>query len=140
MDLPTDPRSANKSSEHLAPGQLCLTAEAQGRLIVVHGYGLWTMADMEEHLVEYRSGVNRQRLLCDRVRVLVGLEGMAIQKPEVVDLLTRSTRELYHRGDRVAMIVPSSLAKVQMRRVLDSEYHEYFMSESAARNWLAGGA
>ena len=141
MTRPAGPRPyADRAGTPPLSGELSLALEQDGRLIVVRGEGLWTMAQMEEHLRDYREMLYRQRLIFSRVRVLVDLKDMSVQRPEVADLLSQVTRSFHQDGDRIAMIVPSSLAKMQMRRVLETRFHEYFMSTNAARNWLAGGA
>jgi hypothetical protein len=130
---------SNIGANPLHNGKVWLELEQDGRLIVSRGTGLWTIEQMTAHFLVYREQLVRSRIAFGRARVLVDMQDVGVQRAEVAAYISRDTRGMYREGDRVAMIVPSSLAKMQMRRVLDSRFHQYFVSENAARNWLAGG-
>lgn len=129
-------RVASPSAPTLHPGGLTIASHASDRLIVVIGQGLWTVEQMSVHLDEYRALVARRRRSGVQVEVLVLLEHAGVQSAAVTDALTRGLQSCHRPGDRVAMVVPSALARVQMRRVLSTDFHEYFASEASARAWL----
>jgi hypothetical protein len=122
-------RSLARIPSALSPGQLTLALE--GDLIVVSGHGLWTAPQMTAHLRRYADMVHRIRRVSGTLRVMV------IQTPDVTEILARETARIRRDGDRIAMIVPGSLAKMQMRRVVGVSHHEYFASQEAARAWLS---
>lgn len=124
----------------LQPGQLCLTLEQDSRIVIVSGHGLWTAAQLDAHLRSYADLLTQLRRQGSRVRVIVNLNDVGVQTPEVTQVLARGTSQCHLDGDRIAMLVPTSLAKMQMRRILGTRFHEYFVSETAARLWLASGA
>jgi hypothetical protein len=128
-------RSLARIPSALSPGQLTLALE--GDLIVVSGHGLWTAPQMTAHLRRYADMVHRIRRVSGTLRVLVDLQDMGIQTPDVTEILARETARIRRDGDRIAMIVPGSLAKMQMRRVVGVSHHEYFASQEAARAWLS---
>lgn len=117
---------------------LSLTREEGTGILIVRGSGLWTVAQMEAHFVKFHALIGRIRDRGGMVRALIDLLDVGVQRQDVGNALTRGTRNCYRTGDRVAVIVPSSLAKMQMRRLLNSPFHNYFVSENAARIWLAG--
>jgi hypothetical protein len=53
--------------------------------------------------------------------------------PEV----TKATSSLYRAGDRAAVVVGTSLNKLQMRRILDAEHHQFFSAIEDAEAWLS---
>lgn len=122
----------------LSPGQLCLALEDDSQFILVTGHGLWTPSQMDAHLRDYNRLLLQTRRPGRGARVIVNLKDVGIQSPDVTAVLESRTRQYHRDGDRIAMIVPGSLAKMQMRRVLGTHLHTYFGSDAAARNWLAG--
>jgi hypothetical protein len=58
-----------------------------------------------------------------------------VASPPVAQALAERLRTEYRPGDRTAIIVASSLNKLQARRFSGSA-NEVFMSEKAARTWL----
>jgi hypothetical protein len=70
------------------------------------------------------------------VRVLVDLRLSGMQGPETAVRVVHWTQTIYEAGDRVAMIVASSLVRFRMQRVSRIEDREVFMSPGAARRWL----
>lgn len=121
----------------LMPGALALSYQTESRFILVSGRGMWSPRQLDEHLRDFADLVAQLRRQQIRIRVLVDLKDAAIQTPEVTRVLAHGTRDCHREGDRVAVLVPGSLAKMQMRRILGTHYHNYFVSESAARLWLS---
>lgn len=105
--------------------------------------GLWSYRQAEAHLKDWLRFVTAVRQAGKPLHVLADLSQSSVQKPEVAEMLHGSLGNLYQDGDHVAVVVPSSLSKMQMRRVLDDRFHGYFLSHSAAETWLkawTGGA
>jgi hypothetical protein len=127
-------------SSTLLPGPLGLAVEPESGLVIVSGHGLWTPSQLHAHLRDYHDLLGQVRKPGGHVRVLVNLKDVGVQTPEVTQVLASGTTHCHLDGDRIAMIVPGSLAKMQMRRILGTRFHEYFISEVAARLWLASGA
>lgn len=130
-------RAAAASELLQLPGALSIDSGDVDSVIVITGRGLWTVEQMAEHLDAYRRLLARRRRRQQPVRVLVLLEHAGVQVAAVTQALTAGLKTCHQSGDRVAMVVPSALARVQMRRVLSTDVHGYFVSEASARVWLA---
>ena len=120
-----------------AGAELSVACDPDDPIIVVTGSGLWTVEQMTAHLGEYRAALLRKRRDGRGARVLVRLEDTGVQLPAVTEVLTSTLRTCHQPGDRVAMIVPGALARMQMRRLLDGGNHAFFESVRDARAWLA---
>lgn len=106
-----------------------------GQYVAVHGAGYWTPAYVDTHfaeLGELLARVRRQK----HVRVLVDLTQAAVQGEESAQRVSHWTARLYREGDRVAIVLASSLLKAQMRRVAIIADRELFLSRTAAMTWL----
>lgn len=119
-----------------APGSLgCHWDEAKG-LVHVYGRGSWTMRQIDEHFAQLTLLLARQRERAGQVLVLVDLTNADVQPPEVIHRIRQATTQLYCDQDRVAVIVRTSLLKLQMRRAAEARNTEFFVSRNAALTWL----
>lgn len=111
--------------------------EADERLAVlrVKSSGFWSVRQIATYFQNYNACVARWHERQMTVTSICDLREAAAQSQEVTDLLSRSVSGVYKPGDRVAMIVANSLVKMQMRRILDGEYHEFFLSLAAGEQW-----
>lgn len=72
------------------------------------------------------------------VRFLIDNRQIMIQAPDAVERLRQKAAHAHEEGDRVAIVVESTLARMQLRRVLDMRIHQLFDTEQAALLWLIG--
>jgi hypothetical protein len=105
-------------------------------IIVVTGKGVWSPDCMDEHFAALAYWVEDRRARSQAVKVLVDLRGSGAQSAETMERIGIGAMTLYQDGDRVALLVTNSLAKLQMRRVIRTNQHQFFVSPSAARQWL----
>ncbi|MDO6416471.1 hypothetical protein Q4F19_18960 [Sphingomonas sp. BIUV-7] len=105
-------------------------------IVRIKGSGLWSVAMIEEHFGELKAMLSALREQGKAVRVLVDMSGAAVQPPEVAAVIRTATQDIYEPGDRIAMIVGSTLAKMQMRRLVDNDVMKLFVSAQASENWL----
>lgn len=110
--------------------------DEQAGLIRVRGEGLYSLSQVEEHFRTLGATIAHIRASHGRVRVLVDIRDGVVQSAEVAQAVSRWQGRLYSPGDRVALIVKSALHKMQMRRVVNLQITEMFVSETAARTWL----
>jgi hypothetical protein len=101
-----------------------------------YGAGFWSIRQARAFFEDWRQIVGRIHSAGKPVSALVDLSQGAVQRPEVADIIAATTVGLYAEGDAVAMLVSTSLAKMQMRRVLDARFHGFFTSRNAAETWL----
>jgi hypothetical protein len=106
-------------------------------VIRVWGWGTWSPSYVDAHFVELGRMIEEVRALGLPVRVLVNLQKSAHQPPEVIVRIRAGSELIYREGDRIALVVESSLVKAQMTQLLDRSRLSFFISETAAALWLA---
>ena len=106
---------------------------------VVHSvfHGFWTTKDCDRYDVELTRFVTAARSTYGAALVMVDRRETGVQSQDVIERYYRLNRLVYQEGDHLAIIVSSSLAKLQIRRAMDSRWSKAFMSEDAARTWLS---
>lgn len=122
------------------------TAGAQGEMSVwfdiptgcvrCYGAGFWSVLQTRAFFADWTRIVQRIHGAAVPVSALVDMSQSAVQRGDVADFIATTTVGLYRPGDAIAMLVPNSLAKMQMRRVLDPRFHGFFLSRNAAETWL----
>ena len=67
------------------------------------------------------------------------VDGRALATPsaDVVNRMQVATAKLYQDEDRVAVLVSSSLFRMQLQRSVADRFRRLFVSEDEARQWLA---
>jgi hypothetical protein len=105
-----------------------------------HGAGFWSVRQATDYFADWRAIVRDIHSRGLSLHAIVDLREAQVQSNDVAAVIGSVTAEIYRTGDHIAMIVPTSLAKMQMRRVLDARYHEFFVSPDAADLWLDGKA
>lgn len=98
--------------------------------------GFWSIGQVRAFFEDWKWIVHQIHSSGRIVSALVDMSEGQVQKADVAAYIASATTDLYHAGDFIAMLVPTSLAKMQMRRVLDPRFHEFFLSRNAAETWL----
>jgi hypothetical protein len=106
------------------------------RFISITGTGFWSPAEIDDHFDELRDLIERMRTVRSDVRILVDLRESGAQSPETIVRISARIAAAYRDGDRIAMVLSSSLAKLQMKRAIQNLQHEMFVSPKAAEQWL----
>jgi len=119
-------------------GELIVEHDANAGRVRSIGTGFWSVDQASAFFKDWERIVRRIHANGVRLIAAVDLAEGGVQKAEVASIIATATDGLYHPGDAIAMIVENSLAKMQMRRVLDAQFHEFFMSKTAAETWLQG--
>ncbi len=103
----------------------------------MQGSGLFTALEVASHLDELAKIVREQRAARRKVRALIDLRDAGTQTNAIATTISEATRRIYHDpSDRVAIIVSSSLLKMQLKRVHSEQSFGIFVSEQAARHFL----
>jgi hypothetical protein len=100
------------------------------------GSGFWSVEQTNAFFVDWKNIVGRIQQGGHPVSALVDLTRSDVQQVEVANIIATVGDGLYLPGDAIALLMPSSLTKMQMRRVLDRRFHELFLSQAAAETWL----
>jgi hypothetical protein len=106
-------------------------------IIAVWGWGSWTPDYTDAHFAELGRHIAEVRAAGLPVRVMVNLQKTGEQSHATIDRIRAGADAIYRPGDRIALIVGSSQMKAQMSRLLDRTKLNFFISETAAKLWLA---
>lgn len=134
---PVSPSAADADCQVVAsePGLYEIVRDDGRKILRINRVGVQQLADVDRYLAVLGDIVRDARLRFGRVRVLADLRNSPIRTQEAAERLRMGNLALYRTGDRVALIVESSLLKMQLRRTL-VEYQNIFLSPHAAETWL----
>jgi hypothetical protein len=104
--------------------------------IDVRGTGLWSQEDLDHYVASLPSMLASMRRSIGYARVLADLSDANVQTQSMIDQISGFTADLFNTEDRIAIIVPSTLMKMQMRRGVKTAQTEIFVSAIAAKSWL----
>jgi hypothetical protein len=128
-------------SSHPSPGdplrgELTISLDPATNLIRVVGRGFWSLAYVSNHLREFEKVLFQARRSDRPSRTLVDLREAPVQAPDVAACLHSAVSRMYRPPERAAIVVASSLVKIQMKRGFNPETHAVFLSLKAAELWL----
>ena len=134
---PVAPSPADGDCQVVAsePGLYEIIRDDRLKILRIDRVAVQQVADVDRYLAVLGDVVRDARLRFNRVRVLADLRNSPIRTQEAAERLRLGNLALYRTGDRVALIVESSLLKMQLRRTL-VEYQNIFLSPNAAETWL----
>jgi hypothetical protein len=133
MKDPTHFRFVNETGMR---GEMGFTVDLEKGFIRGRAEGFWSTVQAEAHFSKLRHYI---RLIQQRgmpVRVIVEMQECVPQSPEVAEIVARSGTDLYRAGDRVAIVVPNTITRMQMRRVTSGEYHAFVRSLDEAEHFV----
>ncbi len=119
----------------MAAGEMIITYDEAEQLIRVKSTGLCTPEQADLHFINLQAAAGRMRRKIGHVRALVDLRDRPLQSPATLAKVQSGTESAFVEGDRVAVLLSSSLAKMQLKDHL-SAHHQLFLSEHAALTWL----
>lgn len=134
---PVAPSAADAECQVVAsePGLYEIVRDDRLKILRINRVAVQQLADVDRYLAVLGDIVRDARLRFGRVRVLADLRNSPIRTQEAAERMRMGNLALYRTGDRVALIVESSLLKMQLRRTL-VEYQNIFLSPNAAETWL----
>ncbi len=111
--------------------------DAQSGVVRVAVSGFFDIPTLEVHFAQLRIIVRRLRSQSRPIRTLVDAVHMLPHAPPAQKYVESQNAAIYRDGDKLAVLVSSSLVKMQMRRAFtDKALMEFFISERAALLWL----
>lgn len=113
--------------------------DEESDLVRVRSEGFLTTADVQRYGMELRDAIQRARYRTGCGKVLVATSDV-VQSADVMEAFVKLQPLIDPNSDRLAVMVSSSLSKMQVRRSLVSANQQAFLSESAAMTWLFAGA
>lgn len=117
-------------------GELRIEIDSATTIVRVFGSGMWPEPYARAHFEELDRTLRRLRSRGSPLRVLVDIRDAVVQKPETAQCVSAATNNIYRSCDRIAIVVASSLLKLQIRRSTDTGLHRLFSSYNAAETWL----
>jgi len=109
--------------------------DEESDLVRVRSEGFLTIGDVQRYGMEFRDAIQRARHRTGCGKVLVE-SSEVVQSADVVEAFVKLQPLIDPDADRLAVMVSSSLRKMQVKRGLVSANQQAFLSESAAMTWL----
>jgi hypothetical protein len=123
------------SLRNVAVNADCYRIWIDGSILRVEATGTWDAAVAEAYRRAIEAVVAKMRPVCPHLRVIVDRSQGPIFEAGVAERLMTTFRSILRSGDRIAIVVTSSHAKGEVRRLADREETQTFLSLSAARTW-----
>ncbi|MFL9842250.1 hypothetical protein ABS767_14870 [Sphingomonas sp. ST-64] len=117
------------------PGQYDIARDEESGVLRISAVGMQHADQVGRYLDVLERIVQETRARFGRIRVLSDLRNAPVRTQEAADRMREGNLRLYRSGDRVALIVETSLLKMQLRRTL-IDCQNIFVSPNAAETWL----
>lgn len=98
--------------------------------------GSWTLPEVERYGREAGPQFADARKAAGSLRLLVDLSETEILSQSVIDPLAKAGMQYSRADDRVALVVGSTLLKLQMKRMIGDAPVPIFLSAKEAATWL----
>jgi tRNA(Ile2) C34 agmatinyltransferase TiaS len=106
--------------------------------VYVRIQAFWSPGTARRYFAALAPYLDAQRRDAGTACVLVDRRGSPIQAAEVVAETISEMRRFYRADDRAAIVVDTSLLKLQMSRIYPQDTSRVFVSANAGRIWLEG--
>lgn len=113
-----------------------LQIQKRASYILVHGSGLATLVEAQQHFRELSTLLVEERRTAQGVRLMIDLRQAEAHPPEVASHIEKVLPVLYRKNDRVAVVVRDSIRKKQTKSSHDPIYSDVFLSREAAEAYL----
>ncbi len=139
--MTTEPSPADKGVARIEidDPMFCIRLDDAAGIVRVSRLALQQPSDVDRYADVLSSVLRTARQRFGKARVLADLRQSPVRTQTTAERLRQCNESLYRPGERVALLVETSLLKMQLRRNLIPEYQNIFMSENAAVTWLLAG-
>ncbi len=134
--FPTPSGSKGKTPPGPTRDLYAITLDTRLAIIRIDDLGVQRVEDVTDYLAVLTSTVAEARRRSGKVRVLADLRRSPVRTQEAAERIRVGNQSLYRSGDRVALLVASSLLTMQLRRNLVAQYQRIFTSQQDAETWL----
>lgn len=118
---------------------MSLLIERRPSHILVHGGGLASFAEAQQHFREFSSLLVTERRSTKGVRLMIDLRAATPHPAQVSAHIARVLPVLYRANDRVAVAVRDSIRKNETKVSHNPSYTDVFLSRDAAEAYLSQG-
>lgn len=105
-------------------------------LIVVPSKGFWSVAEVDDYAGVLQKLYQFSRGRFGWCRVLVDMCRTSVQTAEVAQRFADHKQLFSGRGDKIALVMESSLLKMQVNRFMPADQYATFGDLKEARAWL----
>ena len=119
---------------------LVVSFNDEGGWIDVSGSGFWTQEDMDRYVAALPAMLAKARRAEGRATLLADISDAAVQTQDVIDRISEFTAEMFTAEDKIAIVIPSMIMKMQMRRGVKGAQLQIFASKDEAKDWLRAAA
>lgn len=110
--------------------------DAAAGILCVKVMGSWTLPEVERYAREAGLQFPRARQSAGQLRLLIDLSAADVLSQALMAPLAKAGMQYARADDRVALVVGSTLLKLQMKRMIGGAPAGIFLSEREARGWL----
>lgn len=104
-------------------------------ILLVEGTGMLSPSDMAARMSELVPVLDQLRRRAGIARVALDLSDARVQSAPTAEVLAQLSDQLYKPGDRLALICPSALVRMQVKRASGMPF-EPFDDQDSAIAWL----
>lgn len=125
-------------ASHRRPGADvdCYQMWIDGLILRVEAKGVWDIAAARAYCDDVRRMVEVLRVVRPDLRAIVDRSAAPVLEEGTTEILMATYADVMRAGDRLAMVVDNSLAKMRIRQIAGREETQAFLSVSAARTWV----
>jgi hypothetical protein len=105
-------------------------------ILTVRVEGSWTLPEVERYGREAGVQFAQARKQAGSLRLLVDLKATVVLSQSVIEPLAKAGMQYSRPSDRVALVVNSTLMKLQMKRMIGDAPTPVFLSIDEAKSWL----
>lgn len=105
-------------------------------ILSVKVIGSWTMPEVERYAREAGGQFDIARKAAGSLRLLVDLSDAEILSQSIIEPLAKAGMQYSRPDDRVALVVGTTLLKLQMRRMIGDAPTPIYLSVKDAADWL----
>jgi hypothetical protein len=113
-----------------------ISFDPTAKIIRACASGCWSLDETKLYLAGLETFLRSSRGRLGKARVLLDRRDVSAQAPEVAAMLASANGRIFEREDKIAMVVSSSLAKVDLRQRMPHPGSKAFLSADAAETWL----
>lgn len=105
-------------------------------ILCVSVVGLWTMPEVERYAREAGPQFMQARKAVGSLRLLIDLTGTEVLSQAIIEPLAKAGMQYSRGDDRVALVVNSTLMKMQMKRMIGNAPTPIYLERGLAEAWL----